>query len=208
MLQAGRVKEPDFEVRIGYVVILLQFRVQQSPKTHLYSSPQVDLTRRKYLRVSEMLIIDTMIYLRSETPIQLPPRVAQSQILNRQETPSENSHEYSALHPTSTGNVDASTTVPPPEYGCAQTESQGIQVPLETPEALRTRSQSKLLSPSPNVAQQSLYELSSSLTSSVRPSVTANFGYNASTSENLIPLASLTSKSHGDHIGKTRTRFS
>src|SRR5579859_1550163 len=38
---------------------------------------------RKYIRVSEMLIVDSMIHLRSDTPIQCRPPVAQSQLANR-----------------------------------------------------------------------------------------------------------------------------
>ena len=36
MLQSSRIREPDFELKVGYAVILLEFRIQQSPKTHLY----------------------------------------------------------------------------------------------------------------------------------------------------------------------------
>ena len=37
MLESSRIREPDFELKVGYAVILLEFRIQQSPKTHLYS---------------------------------------------------------------------------------------------------------------------------------------------------------------------------
>ena len=36
MLQSSRIHEPDFELKVGYAVILLEFRIQQSPQTHLY----------------------------------------------------------------------------------------------------------------------------------------------------------------------------
>jgi hypothetical protein len=36
VLDPSRVKEEDFGIKVGYVVILLEFRVQQSPKTHMY----------------------------------------------------------------------------------------------------------------------------------------------------------------------------
>ena len=36
MVDVERVKEPDFALKIGYSIILLEFRVQESPKTHMY----------------------------------------------------------------------------------------------------------------------------------------------------------------------------
>ena len=35
MLDSSRIEEPEFEVRVGCAVILLEYRVQQSPKTRL-----------------------------------------------------------------------------------------------------------------------------------------------------------------------------
>jgi hypothetical protein len=37
MLQSSRICLPDFELKVGYAVILLEYRIQQSPKTHLYT---------------------------------------------------------------------------------------------------------------------------------------------------------------------------
>lgn len=35
MLQSARIREPDFELKVGYAVILLEFRVQQSPNNRM-----------------------------------------------------------------------------------------------------------------------------------------------------------------------------
>ena len=33
MLQSSRIHEPDFELKVGHAVILIEYRVQQSPKS-------------------------------------------------------------------------------------------------------------------------------------------------------------------------------
>jgi len=38
MLDSNRVSEPDFEASVGSAIILLEYRVQQSPKTRLYDA--------------------------------------------------------------------------------------------------------------------------------------------------------------------------
>jgi len=35
MVNIERINEPDFALQIGYSIILLEFRVQESPKTHM-----------------------------------------------------------------------------------------------------------------------------------------------------------------------------
>ena len=39
MFDPERIKEEDFEIKIGSAIILFEYRVQQSPKTQMYSSP-------------------------------------------------------------------------------------------------------------------------------------------------------------------------
>ena len=84
MVDLDRLEEPDFALKLGCSIILLEFRVQESPKNHSYSQTLNILNDRKYLRVSELLIIDSMTYLKSYIPIQCRPPVARSQLLNRE----------------------------------------------------------------------------------------------------------------------------
>lgn len=86
MVALDRVEEPDFALKLGYSIILLEFRVQESPKNHSYSHTLIGLNGRKYLRVSELLVIESMTHLKSLIPIQCRPPVAQSQLLNREST--------------------------------------------------------------------------------------------------------------------------
>ena len=44
MLDHERINEPDFPLKIGMAIILLDFRVQQSPKTRLYTPVEAVLT--------------------------------------------------------------------------------------------------------------------------------------------------------------------
>ena len=36
MFDPERIKEEDFEIKIGSAIILFEYRVQQSPKTQMY----------------------------------------------------------------------------------------------------------------------------------------------------------------------------
>jgi hypothetical protein len=36
MLDPSRIRDDDFVVKVGYTLVLLEYRVQQSPQTHLY----------------------------------------------------------------------------------------------------------------------------------------------------------------------------
>jgi hypothetical protein len=41
MLLPSRIHEQDFELKVGSALILLEYRVQQSPKTQLYLCPHI-----------------------------------------------------------------------------------------------------------------------------------------------------------------------
>ena len=156
-----------------------------------------------------MLIVDSMMYLRSETPIQCRPPVAQSQLANREDVSSEpNMEEQPQIinvvqHDMDT-NIALETTVSsskesnlPQSLICPQ-----FQRVLVSPQVARS-SVNSLITPRPTDAQFSQGLAMTQVTVPPHLRVTASFGYTP-TPENLFPLASLYSKSHGTNFGTPR----
>lgn len=183
MVDIERIPEEDFPLKVGYTMILLEFRVQESPKTHMCIPPQAYIDRRKYLRVSELLLIDTITHLKSNIPIQCRRPVARSQLLNRE-------------------SVSPADGLPPAQ-----------QSPATSPTSAFLQPAASHTSPSPHTARSPvakrlpLFESSPNLASSqfqtgriVRQRIRASFGYNPSTPENLMSLKMLQDKKHGDYI--------
>src|ERR1700731_1312701 len=111
MLDPDRINAEDFELKTGSAIILLEYRVQQSPKTQMYALVTLTgINNRKYIRVSEILIVDSMLHLRSDTPIQCRPPVAQSQLANRENTSSEPMEDVSHQPDMKPEDMDTSTT--------------------------------------------------------------------------------------------------
>jgi hypothetical protein len=170
---------------------------------------------RKYLRVSEMLILGSMVHLRSEIPIESRPPVAQSQLLHRESVSGEFVEAFRNTVVPSNIVQEASTNA---IQGAVSSTHQvrkptqsphGSRVPLLEefpPNAQYIQSQSQYPDPQ-NVQPQHSHPktLPQQHTAPVRPRKTSYFGYNLSTLENPIPLSSLPSKNHGDTIGTIPT---
>jgi hypothetical protein len=207
MLLISRIQEEDFEVKVGSALILLQYRVQQSPKTQLQAPQTYLLTCRKYIRVSEMLVIDTMLHLRSELPIQCHPPVARSQIINR-ENMSGDSLRETAQQPTaiSTHNLTQDPASAPP--GSQKPILSGLGQASQSSQLNRTVWSPNVQRPSTNVSfhrptSQPYHSQNGFRFQQATPQLhkVSHFGYNSATTENLLPLSSLPSKNHLDNFG-------
>jgi hypothetical protein len=163
-----------------------------------------------------MLIVDSMLHLQSETPIQCRPPVAQSQLANRENTSSEpmmEIHTNNQQDMVMQDGIDITTALPPapPSVVSPQFESNPQQQLLASPQFQTTLilpqiARSSFPSPSmpPPDTQYSQYSQAMAMTQETVPAhlrFTASFGYIPTSPENLIPLASLPSKTHGTTIG-------
>ena len=165
-----------------------------------------------------MLIVDSMLHLQSETPIQCRPPVAQSQLANRETTSSEPMIEDNTNNQQDMimqDGMDITTALPPPPPPppvlSPQFESNLQQQPLASPQFQTTlnspqiaRSSFTSTSMPPPDTQYTQYSQPLAMTQETVPAhlrVTASFGYVPTSPENLLPLASLPSKTHGTTIG-------
>ena len=208
MLLLSRIQEEDFEVKVGSALILLEYRVQQSPKTQLQAPQTYLLMCRKYLRVSEMLVIDTMLHLRSELPIQCRPPVARSQIINRENMSGESLRE-TTQQPTAiaTHNITQDPASAPP--GSQHPILSALGQASQSSQLIRTVWSPNAQRPSTNVSfhpptsqpyhTQNEFLFRQQATPQFHKA--SHFGYNSATSENLLPLSSLSSKNHLDNFG-------
>jgi hypothetical protein len=220
MVDLDRLQEPDFALKLGCSIILLEFRVQEAPKNHTYSHTLGNRADdRKYLRVSELLVIDSMTHLKSLIPIQCRPPVAQSQLLNRESTEPATSPAPEplplpapqALHPPpADGFVHPATTLPSPHAARSpliqRTHSLPVTSPMvksETPSTRRTISarepSSSVFTPGlgPSQFQNSLQPRQFLGGARRRPMA---FGFNSTTPENIVSLAELQKREHKDRI--------
>jgi hypothetical protein len=148
-----------------------------------------------------------MIHLRSEIPIQRRSPVAQSQIANRENVSGEciqGTQLQGTTIPThAVGNdfqhqtIISSKSQSLSQNPCNSSLSpQTVRSPVNNhPETLSLKT--SYSGAAPTQCSHSSYEHPT--LSYVR--ITTTFGYNPATAENLIPLSSLYSKSHGDTIG-------
>ena len=140
-----------------------------------------------------MLIIDTMTHLISETPIHVRPPVAQSQLAHRESVPGENgtpvspalgSHHLQIAvgsipdpttrqSPTFPSQLPQSNNVSPVRHFTQPTSSHYYQLPLPSQHY-----------EGPEVSR-----------------VTASFGYDPSSPENIVALSALPSFKHASNIG-------
>jgi hypothetical protein len=207
MLDPDRINAEDFELKTGSAIILLEYRVQQSPKTQMYALLTLwGINGRKYIRVSEMLIVDSMMHLRSDTPIQCRPPVAQSQLANRENTSSEPMEDVSHQPDMKLEEMDTTTTALEPAT-LPQNQSTLPQQPLTSPENQNIPHSPQIarsLLTSSMESQPTQYSQGLAMTQVAVPPhlrVTTSFGYNPTTPENLRPLESLYSKNHKQTIG-------
>lgn len=157
------------------------------------------LIRRKYLRASEMLIIDTMTYLISETPIHVRPPVAQSQLAHRESLPGENATPVSPA----IGSHHLQTAVSVmPDATTGQTFAQPASptFPSQLP-------QSNSVSPVRHFTQPTsshYYQLPLPSQHYEGPEVSramASFGYDPSSPENIVALSALPNLKHASNVG-------
>jgi hypothetical protein len=154
-----------------------------------------------------------MVHLLSQTPIQCRPPVAQSQLAHRENTSSESLHDATTVVTTTVIPTreleDGNSYIPVP----TQAGSQNVQTQTISPSAIQMPTQFNSFNPPPNFQPQQSQVIQSSVPSSApyaspfQPRKTTSFGYNPSTAENFIPLSSLPSKTHGDHIGISSMNF-
>lgn len=218
MLDSSRASEPDFEVSVGCAVILLEYRVQQSPKTRLYAPhSERELMCRKYLRVSEMLILGSMVHLRSEIPIESRPPVARSQLLHRESVSGDFQEAFgntvipsNIVQEASTNAIQGalSTTHQTQEPTQSSHRSRVPFLEESSPNAQHIQSQSQYSYPQ-HVPPQCPHPKppSQQQVAPILPRKTSYFGHNPSTPENLIPLSSLPSKNPGETIGSVFFTF-
>jgi len=204
MLDPSRIGEPDFPLKIGMALILMDFRVQQSPKTRLYSLNSDDAETRKYLRVSELLIIDTMTYLRSETPIHIQPPVNQSQLQYRESIPSENTSppvETLDTREVQTASTALQVREPIPQPITPGFPSQLLQArDLIVSQNVETSAANDFSHPSSSHYHQPTLPAQHHSDSSVNR-VTSSFGYRPDTPENIVPLSRISSIGPGSTVG-------
>src|SRR2546423_4304288 len=138
-----------------------------------------------------MLIVDSMVHLRSDTPIQCRPPVAQSQLLNRELSPSEPTEEH--LPPPVNQEMDThaiSTTSTSTNISPAREilQPQPQPQPLLSPHLHRTleTSQKQRSSPIHSMATGTPFTQAMPITQVTLPPhlrVTTSFGYCSSTTE-------------------------
>jgi hypothetical protein len=155
-----------------------------------------------------MLVIDTMLHLRSEVPIQCRPPVARSQIVNRENMSCESLRE-TAHQPTAiaTHNLSEDPSSAPP--GAQHSILSGFGRASQSSLLNRTVWSPNVQRPSTNLSfhpptsqpyhTQNEFIFQQRLTPQIRK--TSCFGYNSATTENLLPLSSLSSKNHLDNFG-------
>ena len=164
---------------------------------------------RKYLRVSEMLILRSMIHLRSEIPIESRPPVARSQLLHRENVsgdfpePFQNTViQSNVVKDASTNDIQVrvSTTHQTHESNQSLHSSRVPCKEQSPPNVQYIQSQNP---ESQNVLAQCSHPRDPSQQVNVAPTTrkTSYYGYNPSTPANPLPLSSLSSKAHGDTIG-------
>lgn len=146
-----------------------------------------------------------MVHLRSETPIQCRPPVAQSQLVNREIVSSEPTEE--SLPPAINQEIDTHAAFPTeasanlsPTKEILQHQtllSPQLHRDLQTPQRLRS-------SPINSTGAETRFTQAMPMTQVSLPAhlrVTASFGYFPSTTELLLPLASLPPHNHGTMFG-------
>lgn len=157
-----------------------------------------------------MLVIDTMLHLRSEVPIQNRPPVARSQLINRENISDESLRE--AVYPQTTiatHNFGQASSQAPPLRPDSQHLIRPSSQVSQSPHLNRTLSSPEMQRSSINVyfppsASAPRYTQTNLLSQyHVTPNIrkTSSFGYNPATTENLLTLSSLSSKNHGEAFG-------
>jgi hypothetical protein len=152
-----------------------------------------------------MLIIDTMVHLKSEIPIQCRPPVARSQIINRENTSGESLPEtmvHNTVIPThnvTAVSVDHGNSVTHPN---SENRFQGQFVSPQFRELVSPK-MLLLTSSAPDTQLQHSHSQypSQQYTEPPNPRIPACFGYNPATAEHFISLSALGSKRHGQTIG-------
>ena len=153
-----------------------------------------------------MLIIDTMVHLKSEIPIQYRPPVARSQIVNRENTSGESLLETMVhntvipTHDVTAASVGHGDSVPDPS------SENRFQGQFTSPQVVRELASPEMLlltTSAPNMQLQHSHSQHPSQQYTGPPNlrIPACFGYNPATAEHLIPLSALGSKRHGQSIG-------
>jgi hypothetical protein len=162
---------------------------------------------RKYLRVSEMLVLDSMVHLKSEIPIESRAPVARSQLLNRQSVSGELQEPFQSTVIPTHDMRESSTYVVRGRSTFHQTQGATLsphdtRIPLIEelpPNPQHVSTQYPVLQKTPQQCSQQ--HVSQHHPAPPPPRKTSYYGYNPATPENLTPLSSLPSKTPGDTIG-------
>ena len=159
-----------------------------------------------------MLVLDPILHLRSGTPIQYRPPVAQSQLANRvisSGEPMEDDPEQTNMMQDVQDDMDDTTTtaptVPYPNESNPQQPSISPQTQnaSPSPHIVRSSFTTSSVAPPPST-QYTQFTQASPMTQITVPThlrQITSFGYNPSSAEKLQTLASLSDKSHGNVIG-------
>ena len=152
-----------------------------------------------------MLIVDTMLYLKSDTPIQCRPPVARSQITSRENTSGETLQE-TTVHNTILPTNNATEVFVDQGNSVAYTGSENrFQGQFASPQIVQSPVSPETLPVPPAHLHHSQCQYSfQQYTEPSDQRLSACFGYDPATDEYLIPLAALASKNHGENIGISR----
>jgi len=161
---------------------------------------------RRYLRVSDLLVIDSMTHLQSQASITVPQRFDNSSTTNNTcelpmgiEAPDEDQTGSLPPNVTEDSNIAASPSFrssPPPP---AQELWQKLNQPSITSMA-STITTHTLSSRASNLMSDVEYPEAKKSNLST-PRITSSMGYLPNTAENLISLRALESKATGSYIG-------
>jgi hypothetical protein len=148
--------------------------------------------------------MDSMVHVRSDTPIQCRPPVAQSQLVNREIISDEPIEEQ--LLPT-VNQMDTDPAFQTVETANMSSQNElCFQQPLLSPHLQRDFQISQPLHSSQIKAMAGDTQFTQAMPMTPLPvpahlRITASFGYSPSTPESLLPLASLPSHNHGAMFG-------
>lgn len=157
-----------------------------------------------------MLIVDSMLHLRSETPIQCRPPVAQSQLANRVVSsgePMEDEAQQTNMMQDVQDDMEDTTApapavLPPnesnPQQPSISPQTQNASTP---PQKVRSSFTSSMAPPTTQYTQFTQASPMTQVTVASHLRKTTTFGYNPSSTEKLQTLSSLFDKSHGNVIG-------
>lgn len=152
-----------------------------------------------------MLVIDTMVHLKSEIPIQCRAPVARSQLASRKNISFESLQatvvnntvhdvtEASAGHGNSVHQFSLES-----RFGRQLASPPVVQKPV-SPDMLT------VITPAPDVQLQHSGYPSQKYAEPPNPRIPTCFGYDPTTAEHLITLSALDSKQHGETIGISKS---